>query len=410
MLIIASMIEREVAVARERPLVASVIYNRLQGGHAPRHRRDRPVRGRRVEGGADGLRPGDRLALQHAQVRRACRPGPISNPGKDSIRAAARPVETPYLYYVARNDGTGRHYFSSTPEQFEQDVPAVARQPRRMIDGGTRVAGIIGWPVEHSLSPAMHNAAFAALGLNWTYVGLPGAARAAPSRPSRGLAAAGCAGLNATIPHKLAALRAASSASAAAVAIGAANTLVPDGDGGFRADNTDAAGFLRALDEQAPLDLAGADALVIGGGGAARAVVYALRSRGARVRVANRTPARAAELGDPVPFAPEALELVAGQSALVVNATSLGLAEPTAAARAAAGRPRPRAGGGRRRLPARRDAVAGGRRRPRGARTVDGLGMLLHQGAAAFAQWTGREPPLDAMRAALPGEVDGPPG
>ncbi|HEX2507757.1 MAG TPA: shikimate dehydrogenase, partial [Miltoncostaeaceae bacterium] len=193
-----------------------------------------------------------------------------------------------------------------------------------MIDGGTRVAGIIGWPVEHSLSPAMHNAAFAALGLNWAYVAFP----VPPDRVEAaiaGLAAAGCAGLNATIPHKAAALRVASAASEAAVAIGAANTLVPDGAGGFRADNTDAAGFLRALDEQAPLDLDGAQALVLGGGGAARAVVHALRSRGARVLVANRTPARAAELGDPVPFAPRALRKAAAQAALVVNATSLGL-------------------------------------------------------------------------------------
>jgi shikimate dehydrogenase len=277
-----------------------------------------------------------------------------------------------------------------------------------MIDGGTRVAGIIGWPVEHSLSPAMHNAAFAALDLNWTYVAFP----VPPERAEQaiaGLAAAGCAGLNATIPHKLAALRAASSASEAAVAIGAANTLVPDGDGGFRADNTDAAGFLRALDEQAPLQLAGADALVLGAGGAARAVVHALRLRGARVRVANRTAARAAELGDPVPFAPEALDLVAGQSALVVNATSLGL-------RGDGPPPElPLAGLGRGQVVA--DVVYRPGGTPwlaaaaaRGARTVDGLGMLLHQGAAAFAQWTGREPPLDAMRAALPGEGSGPGG
>jgi shikimate dehydrogenase len=270
-----------------------------------------------------------------------------------------------------------------------------------MIDGGTRVAGIIGWPVEHSLSPAMHNAAFAALGLNWAYVAFP----VPPDRVGEaiaGLAAAGCGGLNATIPHKVAALRAASAASEAAIAIGAANTLVPDGDGGFRADNTDAEGFLRALDEQAPLDLEGAEALVLGGGGAGRAVVHALRSRGAVVRVANRTAARAAELGDPVPFAPRALDAAAGRAALVVNATSLGLegGDPPPELPLAALGPgqvvadvvyRP---GGTPWL-----AAAGGR----GARTVDGLGMLLHQGAAAFAQWTGREPPLAVMRAALPG-------
>jgi shikimate dehydrogenase len=268
-----------------------------------------------------------------------------------------------------------------------------------MISGRTRVAGIIGWPVEHSLSPAMHNAAFAALDLDWLYA-------AFPVRPARveeavcGLAAAGCAGLNATIPHKRAVLDACSSVSAAVSAIGAANTLVPDGEGGWRGDNTDAEGFLRALDEQAPLDLAGADVLLVGAGGAARAVAFALRGRGARVRVANRTPAAAAELGDPVPFSVDAMDLVAGQSALVVNATSLGLHGDEAPAEL------PLAGLGPGQVAA--DVVYRPGGTPwlaaaaaRGARAVDGLGMLLHQGAAAFEQWTGRSPPVEVMREAL---------
>ncbi len=267
------------------------------------------------------------------------------------------------------------------------------------IDGRTRLAGIIGWPVEHSLSPAMHNAAFAELGLNWAYLAFP----VHPDRVAeavRGLAAAGCAGLNVTIPHKQDVLGCCSAVSEAAAAIGAANTLVPDGAGGFRADNTDAAGFLRALDEQAPLDLFERDALVIGAGGAARAVVFALRSRGARVRVANRTPAKAAELGDPVPFVSQALETVAAQSALVVNTTSLGLHGDLAPSEL------PLAGLGRDQVVA--DIVYRPGGTPwlgavaaRGARTVDGLGMLLHQGAAAFEQWTGRPAPLEAMRTAL---------
>lgn len=267
------------------------------------------------------------------------------------------------------------------------------------IDGRTRVAGIIGWPVEHSLSPAMHNAAFAALGLNWLYAAFP----VHPDRVAeavRGLAAAGCAGLNVTIPHKQAVIPCCSDVSEAVTAIGAANTLVPDGAGGFRGDNTDAAGFLRALDEQAPLDLAGSDALVIGAGGAARAVVFALRSRGARVRVANRSAARAAELGDPVPFVTQALETVAAQSALVVNATSLGLhgdSPPPELPLAGLGRDQVvadivyRPGG----TPWLAAAAA------RGARPVDGLGMLLHQGAAAFEQWAGQAAPVEVMRRAL---------
>jgi shikimate dehydrogenase len=267
------------------------------------------------------------------------------------------------------------------------------------MDAHTRVTGIIGWPVEHSLSPAMHNAAFAALGMNWVYAAFP----VDPARVEeavRGLAAAGVAGLNVTIPHKQAVIPACSAVSDAVTAIGAANTLVPDGEGGFRADNTDAEGFLRALDEQAPLDLVGRDALVLGAGGAARAVVFALRSRGARVRVANRTPDRAAALGDPVPFTPDVVDLVAGQSALVVNATSLGLHGDDVPPEL------PLRGIGRDQVVADIVYRPGGTPwlaavEARGARGVDGLGMLLHQGAAAFAQWTGREPPVEVMRAAL---------
>lgn len=267
------------------------------------------------------------------------------------------------------------------------------------ISGRTRVAGIIGWPVSHSLSPAMHNAAFGALGLDWRYVAFP----VDPARVGdalRGLAAAGVAGLNVTIPHKRAVLDGCSAVSPAVEAIGAANTLVPDGAGGWTADNTDAPGFMRALDEAAPLALDGRTALLVGAGGAARAVAFALRARGARVRVANRTAATAAALGDPVGFTPAALAEACRDAALVVNCTSLGLhgddvppelpldaLGPGHVVADVVYRP-----GGTPWL----HAVAA-----RGARTVDGLGMLLHQGAAAFALWTGVEPPVAVMRAAL---------
>jgi shikimate dehydrogenase len=268
-----------------------------------------------------------------------------------------------------------------------------------VISGATRVTGIIGWPVAHSLSPAMHNAAFAALGLDWTYVAFP-VDPAAVGPAVRGLAAAGVAGLNVTIPHKQAVLEQCSSVSAAAAAIGAANTLIPDGAGGWRADNTDAPGFLRALDEAAPVALEGRTALVIGAGGAARAVVFALRQRGAKIAVANRTPARAAALGEPVGFTRAALEQAAARSQVVVNCTSLGLhgdripdelpldaLGPEQVVVDVVYRP-----GGTAWLAA---AAA------RGPRCVDGLGMLLHQGAAAFVQWTGQDPPIEVMRAAL---------
>ena len=120
-LTIASMIEREVAVARERPLVASVIYNRLRAGM----RLDIDATVQYAVGEWKEELSNSNLNVDSPYNTRryaGLPPGPISNPGKDSIRAAARPVQTPYLYYVARNDGSGRHYFSSTPEQFERDV------------------------------------------------------------------------------------------------------------------------------------------------------------------------------------------------------------------------------------------------------------------------------------------------
>lgn len=267
------------------------------------------------------------------------------------------------------------------------------------VNARTRLTGIIGWPVEHSLSPAMHNAAFAALRLNWAYLAFP----VEPLRVAeaiRGLAAVGCAGLNVTIPHKQAVLESCSSVSDAVTAIGAANTLIPDGAGGFRADNTDAEGFQRALDEAIAEDVAGGRVLMIGAGGAARAVAYAVRLRGGRLLVANRTPERAAALGEVVPFEPDALNAAASEASLIVNASSLGMGSdevpenlplegigPGQVVNDLVYRP-----GGTPWLAA---ASA------RGARTVDGLGMLLHQGAAAFERWTGEIAPLDVMRAAL---------
>lgn len=266
-------------------------------------------------------------------------------------------------------------------------------------DATTRLTGILGWPVEHSLSPAMHNAAFAACDLNWAYLAFA-VERSRIAEAVRGLAAVGCSGLNVTIPHKQAVIEHCSGTSPSVDAIGAANTLIPDGSDGFRADNTDAEGFLRALDEGGAGDFAGARVLLIGAGGAGRAVAHAVRSRGGHLLVANRTPERAAELGEPVPFTVDAINAAAAESALVVNATSLGMGTdevppelplagigPDQAVNDLVYRP-----GGTPWLAA---AAA------RGARTVDGLGMLLHQGAAAFERWTGVDAPVAVMRAAL---------
>jgi shikimate dehydrogenase len=267
------------------------------------------------------------------------------------------------------------------------------------LDARTRLTGIIGMPVGHSLSPAMHNAAFAACGLNWAYLAFP-VEPANVAAAIRGLAALGCAGLNVTIPHKRAVLASCSSATDAVGAIGAANTLIPDGKGGFRADNTDAEGFQRALDEAVGGDVSGGRVLMIGAGGAARAVAHAVRLRGGRLLVANRTPERALELGEPVPFTRDALNAAAAEATLVVNASSLGMGSDDVPPELPLDGIGPgqvvndlvyRPGG----TPWLEAAAA------RGARTVDGLGMLLHQGAAAFERWTGQTAPVDVMRAAL---------
>ena len=254
--------------------------------------------------------------------------------------------------------------------------------------------GVCGWPVAHSRSPQMHNAALAAAGLDdWRYLRLPLPAELF-DETVRALPAAGFRGVNVTIPHKHAALAVADRASEAALAIGAANTLTFE-DGAIVADNTDAPGLLAALPEPP----AGRTALVLGAGGAGRAAAWALTSAGAVVTIWNRTPERAqalaAALGARAVAAPEGAEIV-------LNCTSVGLYDPEATFKA---------------LPIEADELgagslvvdmvyrAGGTRlleaaRTRGARVVDGLEILVAQGAASFERWTGLEAPREAMRAA----------
>jgi shikimate dehydrogenase len=235
----------------------------------------------------------------------------------------------------------------------------------------------------------MHNAAFAALGLDWRYVKLPVPAELF-ERTVRALPGSGYRGANVTIPHKLAALRIADRASDAARAIGAANTLT-FGDDGIDADNTDAGGFIEALGESP----AGARALVLGAGGAARAVVWALVDAGAsEVSVWNRNAERAQELADA--FGARAVARPEPAD-IAVNATSVGLHEgtlpldglepPAVAVELVYGSATPFATW----------AQAGG------ARVVDGLEVLVRQGALSFERWTGAAPPLDVMREAARG-------
>jgi shikimate dehydrogenase len=253
-----------------------------------------------------------------------------------------------------------------------------------------RLAGVLGFPVGHSRSPAMMNAAFAELGLDWRYFRLP----VAPDRFAEivhALPGSGYLGANVTIPHKVAAHDLADELTDAAAAIGAVNTLA-FADGRILGDNTDAGGLVDALD----LDLQGVSVLVLGAGGTGRAAVWALREAGADVAVWNRTAERAAELAAELGVrhapAPE-------PARVLVNVTSLGMSGEDLPAELGLAGLEPE-------LVA--DVVYGSAPtalcrwgEQRGARVVRGLEMLLRQGARSFERWTGREAPLDAMRAAL---------
>jgi shikimate dehydrogenase len=250
----------------------------------------------------------------------------------------------------------------------------------------TTLAGVLGFPVRHSRSPAMMNAAFAELGLDWRYLALP----VPPERFAatvRALPGSGYRAANVTIPHKLAAHELADELSAEARAIGAVNTLSFDPERGIVGDNTDAAGLIDALGEPVP-----ATALVLGAGGAARAAAWALREAGAEVRIWNRTGARARALADELGVAAGS-----GDAELLVNATSVGLHPDDSLD----GLPLPDA-----RVVV--DLVYGDAPtalarwgEERGARVVDGLEVLVRQGARSLALWTGREPPVESMRRAV---------
>jgi shikimate dehydrogenase len=254
----------------------------------------------------------------------------------------------------------------------------------------TALAGVLGFPVGHSRSPAMMNAAFAERGLDWRYVRLP----VAPDRFAEivpALAASGFLGANVTIPHKVAAHDLAGELTEAAAAIGAVNTL-SFADGRIVGDNTDAGGLVDALG----VDLQGVSALVLGAGGTGRAAVWALREAGADVAVWNRTAERAAELAAEFGVrhvdAPE-------PARVLVNVTSLGMRGEDLPAQVGLDAVEPQ-------LVA--DVVYGSEPTPlcrwaeqRGARVVEGLEMLLRQGARSFERWTGVEAPLDVMRHAL---------
>ncbi len=255
--------------------------------------------------------------------------------------------------------------------------------------------GVIGFPIEHSLSPAMHNAAFKALGLNWEYDKYaipPDIIR----QSLREFSDHGFVGLNVTVPHKQAVMPFVKPDEIAR-AVGAVNTIEFRHNTGT---NTDVGGFMDDLRAHG-VSPAGMRVVVLGAGGAARAAVYGLANAGARLTLINRTPERAQELIDSLHVRAVVGEVSAVADAeLIVNCTSVGMQPKVDAS------------------PLPDDAVLSpgvtlydmvyrpaqtklmGQVEAAGGRTIGGLGMLVRQGAAAFRLWTGVEPPVDVMLAA----------
>ena len=278
--------------------------------------------------------------------------------------------------------------------------------------GKTVVCGIIGDPIEHSMSPLMQNAAFEAAGIDWVYVPFQ-VERESLKAAIDGVRALNLRGLNVTVPHKVDLMPYLDSIDPVAQRIGAVNTIVNQA-GHLRGCNTDASGFVHAL-ETGGVDVAGQRVIVLGAGGGARAVAYSLADLGAVPVIVNRTGERAALLARDVSsdtgvdaswsaLSPHALEELAAATALMVNTTSVGMS--------------PRTGESpcppsimRRDLVVcdivynplhttlMRDAEAAG------ARTISGVEMLVGQGARAFELWTGLNAPIDVMRGVVLSEL-----
>ena len=276
-----------------------------------------------------------------------------------------------------------------------------------VVSGKTTLCGIIGDPIEHTMSPVMHNAAFEYLGINYLYVPFK-VRKEELGEAIDGIRALNIRGLNVTVPHKVAVMPLLDELGPLAEKIGAVNTIVND-DGVLRGYNTDATGFLRALLEQG-IEPEGKNVLVLGAGGASRAICFILAERGAHPVILNRQleldwaeelaqrishifekEVRALELNE------ESLSVALENADILVNATSVGMSPAVDETL----------------LPAKllkaglvvldivynpiktrllREAEAAG------ARVIGGLDMLAWQGALAFEKWTGREAPLELMK------------
>lgn len=274
----------------------------------------------------------------------------------------------------------------------------------------TRLAGIFGYPLAHSLSPAFQQAAFNHYGMDARYIAWETPPDALESEVAK-LRGGDFIGANVTIPHKRRVMDFLDEIDPLAQAIGAVNTIVKT-DGKLIGRNTDAQGFLRPLREDAGFDPEGKRALLLGAGGAARAAAFALcQERVATLAIANRTPQRAEALAaelrgnaatlSAIALTDPALEDIALQSDLIVNSTSVGMRHGDAEDQS------PIPGGIIPHDAVVMDMVYNPQHTPllaaarsAGAQAVGGMPMLIYQGAAAFEMWTGKPAPIDAMFAA----------
>ncbi len=279
------------------------------------------------------------------------------------------------------------------------------------MNGNTQLVGILGYPVSQSKSPVMHNVAFAELGLNWAYVPLP-VHPDLVERALKGLLALGFRGVNVTTPYKETVLPFMNELSPSAHAINAVNTISITPDGKLIGDNTDARGFVQDLQEN-NVDVKNSTALILGAGGSSRAILYGLLQAGCpEVILLNRTLDKAAKTAQEIGvYFPKVNIQTAlfdesnisrfSKAKLIINCTSLGRQENSD------------------QMPwydnisFQRDQVVYDliyhpnptrfleKAKHDGARTLNGLGMLVHQGALSFTIWTGVQPSIETMRIAI---------
>ncbi len=261
----------------------------------------------------------------------------------------------------------------------------------------TRIAAVIGDPVRHSLSPRLHNAGFAALGLDWFYVACP-VAKGQAAQAIEAMRTLGIEGLSVTMPHKKSVAVAVDDLSPTAAKLGAVNCVRRDGDR-LVGENTDGIGFVDSLRSQLHMDPDGLTIVIVGAGGAARSIALAMAEHGAQVGIFNRTASSAEEVVEIVGAASSVVQEEAIRDAdIIVNATPLGMSNDS--------------------LPFDPSLLSKGQSlidliyepektallveaESLGVKTLNGVGMLLHQAGAQFQLWTGCEPPLKEMAQAV---------